>query len=135
MCWGSDKHGYGVVEWGAPGCDSASVLNGAVWSSILLWYGVPSEVLLCVFCFTEPSPYSHLSYFRLILIFFSHLCTCSTSGLLNFFQVSPCKTAYAFIAFRHESYLLVSIPLNSLMITEAGQYLVNSSTNNKLCNM
>jgi len=50
---------------------------------------------------------------------------------LEFLSVFPCKTAYTFIAFRHTSYLLVSFPSNSLMITEAGQYLVNS-TNNKL---
>lgn len=34
----------------------------------------------------KPSPYSHLRYIRFIFIFFSHLCTCSASGSLNFFQ-------------------------------------------------
>jgi len=35
-----DTHGYGAVEEGGGArCDSASVSNGAVWFSLLLWYG------------------------------------------------------------------------------------------------
>jgi hypothetical protein len=47
-CVGSDGHGCGAVAGEPFRCYSASVLNGAVWLSILLWYGVTSEVLLSV---------------------------------------------------------------------------------------
>jgi hypothetical protein len=35
-----DRH---AVEGGGPRCDSASVPNGAVWFSLLLWYGFLPE--------------------------------------------------------------------------------------------
>jgi hypothetical protein len=53
-CCGGDEHGCGAVEGGPVRCDSASVLNGAVWLSVLLRYGVLPEVLICVLMWVEP---------------------------------------------------------------------------------
>lgn len=82
-----------------------------------------------LFCVTEPSPYYHLRYFRLILNIFLPFMHLFYKWSLEFISVFLCKSAYAFIAFRHTSYLLVSIPFNSLTVTKAGQYLVNTTNN------